>query len=60
MPILGKGPMPKISRGSRMMFAMQPQRRLTMVTFMLPTAWKIFSKAMLRETTRVKRKATKE
>ncbi len=43
MPSSGKGPGPKMSRGSRMMLAMHPARRAAMVIFIRPTAWKSFS-----------------
>jgi len=45
MPMAGNGPMPKMSSGSRIMLPTQPTMRATMVTFIRPTDWKIFSKA---------------
>ena len=46
MPMSGKGPMPKISSGSRMMLQTEPPIRPIIVTFIRPTAWKIFSNDM--------------
>ena len=43
MPISGNRPMPKIINGSRIMFAIDPHIRLSMVTFILPVAWNNFS-----------------
>ena len=58
MPSSGNGPIPKIISGSRMMFATHPSKSAAIVTFMRPTAWKIFSKARLREITIEKENAT--
>ena len=45
MPMAGTGPRPKIRTGSSRMLHTQPNTSATMVTFMRPTAWNIFSKA---------------
>ena len=45
MPSAGTGPRPKMRMGSRMMLHTQPKISATIVTFMRPTAWNIFSKA---------------
>ena len=45
MPMAGTGPRPKIRTGSSRMLHAQPNTSATMVTFMRPTAWNIFSKA---------------
>ena len=46
MPMAGKGPMPKISTGSRMMLATQPISMQTIEVTIRPIAWVIFSKTM--------------
>ena len=60
MPIAGKGPHPKISTGSRMMLATQPDIMQTMVTSIRPVAWKIFSRDMEAAITTENRKAMRE
>ena len=60
IPISGKMPMPKIMRGSRMILARQPHRRLAMVVFIRPAAWKIFSKDRLSMMMTEKAKAMRE
>ncbi len=60
MPMAGKGPQPNIMMGSSMMLATQPAMRLTMVTFILPTAWNTFSKPTPSETMTPKPKTTVE
>ena len=57
MPISGKGPHPKMSTGSRMMLATQPDIMQTMVTIIRPVAWKIFSSDMVAAITIENRKA---
>ena len=57
MPSSGKGPRPKMSTGSRMILAMQPESMLSMVSFIRPTAWNIFSNASPMEMTTEKEKA---
>ena len=46
--------------GSRIILATQPAIKLTMVVFIRPTAWKIFSKATPKPNIRVKRNTTLE
>ena len=60
MPISGKGPRPKISTGSRMMLATHPDIMHTMVSSILPVAWKIFSRDMEAAVTTENKKAMLE
>lgn len=60
IPIAGKKPIPKISTGSKIIFAIHPHIILVIVTFILPTAWNIFSNVPPRIMIKVKENAITE
>ena len=56
IPSCGKGPMPNIISGSRMMFVMQPAARQNIVVFIRPVDWDIFSHVRNMQSIGAKRK----